>query len=83
MDFSFILQEQDIIDFVQLQNTFSKQFLTIFLNLGEVIITDNYIEGNQKSIKSFRNNMVFIYNFCWGFYFIIGADYMFRSTLEH
>lgn len=59
MGFYFILQEREIIGFIQLQNTFPKQFLAIYLNLGEVIITDNYIEGNLQSIKSFHNNMVF------------------------
>lgn len=58
--FYFILQEQEIIGSIQLQNTFSKQFLAICLNVGEVIITDNYLEENLQSIISFHNNMVFI-----------------------
>lgn len=59
MGFFFVLQEQEIIGFIHPQNSFSKQFIAIFFNLGEVIITDNYIEGNLQSIKSFHNNMVF------------------------
>lgn len=60
MGFYFILHEQGIIRFIQLQKTLSKQFYAIFLNFDEVIITENYnTEGNLQSIQSFHSNMVF------------------------